>query len=351
VPRAGYGCSLKGMSRLPSLLGLALLSAAMLAAADGNLLELRGQVVDGARRSRPFRITLFSVGSTYSTSTLTYPGGEFRFRKLQPGNYTLSILRRGLGEVHRTIVVTASLADKKGVVRVTVPFSPAEAAQSGTSALVSRTQLSIPGKALNKYQEAVRRMSKHDTEGATRFFEEAVRIAPKYSAAWNALGVIAYQQAHFEEAESNFRKAAEAEPAAFDPQVNLGGVLLNLNRAEEALPYNQRAAQARPKDALSNAQLGMNYFSLGRTDQAEEYLKAAESIDPAHFSQPQWFLAAIYSERGDRSAAIRELRDLIEHHPDGSAAERARRALARLQRTPKSRTAPEVSAEAPSEHP
>jgi Tfp pilus assembly protein PilF len=339
------------MSRLPSLLGLALLSAAMLAAADGNLLELRGKIVDGARRSRPFRIILFSVETTYSTSTLTDPGGEFRFRKLNPGNYTLSILRRGLGEVHRTIVVTSSLADKKGVVRVSLPFSPAEAAESGTSALVSRRQLAIPGKARNKYQEAARRMSKRDTEGAKRFFEEAVGIAPQYMAAWNALGVIAYQQARFDDAESNFRKAAEAESAAFDPQVNLGGVLLNLNRPEEALPYNQRAAQARPKDALSNSQLGMNYFALGRTDQAEEYLKAAETIDPAHFSQPQWFLAAIYSERGDRDAAIAELRNLIKHHPDGNAAERARRALARLQRTPQSPSAPDVSAEGPSQHP
>jgi Tfp pilus assembly protein PilF len=347
MQRTGRGCSLKGMGRLVSLVVTALLGAAVLAGADGNLLELRGKIVDGALRSRPFRIILFSVESTYSTSTLTDPGGEFRFRKLKPGNYTVSILRRGLGEVHRTIVVTAGLADKKGVVRITLPFSPSEAVASGSGVLVSRTQLSIPGKARGKYLEAARHMSKHDSEGAKLCFEEAVRIAPKYSAAWNALGVIAYQQAHFEDAERNFRAAVEAEPGAFDPQVNLGGVLLNLNRPEDALQYNQKAAQARPKDALPNAQLGMNYFALGQKDQAEEYLKAAASIDPAHFSQPQWFLAAIYSERGDRSAAIQALRDLLEHHPDGSVGQRVRRALARLQRTPQPQDAIDSSDDPP----
>jgi Tfp pilus assembly protein PilF len=335
------------MSRLVSLVVTALVGAAVSAGADANLLELRGKVVDGAVRSRPFRITLFSVETTYSTSTLSDAGGEFRFRKLKPGNYTVSILRRGLGEVHRTIVMTAGLADQKGVVRITLPFSPSEAAESGSSALVSRTQLSIPGKARDKYQDAARDMSKHDSEGAKRCFEEAVRIAPKYSAAWNALGVIAYQQARFEDAESDFRKAAEVEPGAFDPQVNLGGVLLNLNRPEDALPYNLKAAQARPKDALPNAQLGMNYFALGQMDQAEEYLKAAASIDPAHFSQPQWFLAAIYSERGDRSAAIQALRDLLEQHPDGSVGQRVRRALARLQRTPQQQDEIDTSDDTP----
>lgn len=330
------------MTRLLDLVGLTFLGAALSTAADPNLLEVRGHIVDDARRPRPFSVTLFSVETSYSISTLTDPGGEFRFHKLRPGNYTLSILRRGLGEIHRTIVVTASLADKKGVVRVSLPFSPAEAASSGTSTLVSRSQLAIPGKARDKYQDAARRLAKHDSAGATRSLQEAVRIAPKYSAAWNALGVIAYQQAQYEEAEQNFRKAVEAEPGAFDPEVNLGGVLLNLNRPKEALPYNQKAAQARPKDALPNAQLGMNYFALGRANDAEEYLKMAANIDPAHFSQPQWFLAAIYASRGNRDAAMEELRDLIQHHPDGRIGERARRALARLERTLQIRVAPDV---------
>jgi Tfp pilus assembly protein PilF len=305
-------------------------------ATDSSLLQLSGKIVDEWSRVRTFRITLYSVDSAFSTYTLTDPDGEFHFRKLTPGNYTISVLRHGLGEIHRTIVVTASLADKKGVVRITLPFSSSEAAEGGSSALVSRNQLAIPGKARAKFREGARRMSKHDTQRARLCFDEAVRIAPKYSAAWNSLGVIAYLDGRFDDAESNFRKATEAEPGAFDPQVNLGGVLLNLNHPEEALKYNQKAEQVRPKDALANAQLGMNYFALGRADQAEGYLKEAESIDPAQFSQPQWFLAAIYSARGDLTAAIRELRDLIKRHPDGSAGQRARRALARLetQKTP-----------------
>jgi len=229
------------------------------------------------------------------------------------------------------VVVTRSLADGKGVVRINLRFSTSEAAESGSGALISRSQLAVAAKARGKYEEATRRMAKHDAEGATRLLQEAFEIAPGFAAAWNSLGVIAYQHSEYESAERNFRKAVEADPTAFDARVNLGGVLLNLNRAQDALPFNEKAAQQRPKDALANAQLGMNYFALGQADRAEEYLKAAENIDPSHFTQPQWFLAAIYVSRGDREAAIQELNRLIERHPDGESAERARRQIARLE--------------------
>ncbi len=324
------------------LLILVPLTAATLAAATDGKLDLRGKIVDGARRARPMRITVYGIASAYTETTLTDIGGEFRFHKLSPGPYSISMMRRGLGEVRRTVEVTASLADKKGVVRVTLPFSTAEAAASGNDALVSRNQLAIPAKARARYEEARQRMGKQDAEGARAKFEEAAQIAPQFSAAWNALGVLDYQQANYTAAEEHFRKAVETEPSSYEPQVNLGGVLINLNRPEDALAYNQRAAQARPQDALANAQLGMNYFALGRTDSAEQYLKAAERIDPAHFSQPQWFLAAIYARRGDREAAARELRDLLQRHPDGFIANRARRAIARLEAAPAPTTAAQV---------
>src|SRR5579871_1759583 len=124
------GCRLKGMGRAFRFLAAVLAGALLAPAADTGVLDLRGKILDENRRVRTFRVSLFSVETAFSTWTLTDPGGEFRFRKLNPGNYTLSIARRGLGEIHRTIVVTASLADKKGVVRIRLPFSPSEAAES-----------------------------------------------------------------------------------------------------------------------------------------------------------------------------------------------------------------------------
>jgi tetratricopeptide (TPR) repeat protein len=96
------------------------------------------------------------------------------------------------------------------------------------------------------------------------------------------------------------------------------------------LPFNQRAVRDRPEDALANAQLGMTYFKLDQFDQAEQYLLAAKRLDPAHFSQPQLFLAEIYARRGNRSAAIQELQALLTIRPDGPLSDSIRRNLAQL---------------------
>jgi len=294
-------------------------------------LELRGKVNYGAARFRFLRVTIFGVESNFTSATLTDPGGEFRFRDLSPGSYSLAITRRGLGEIRRSVVITPGLADQKGVVHVDIPFSPAEAALSRTAGLISKQQLAVPDKARNKYIEAEGRLTKHDTAGAIRLLEEALAIAPKYMAAWNYLGVLAYQRRDYPQAQEYFEKALGIEPNAYEPTVNLGGVLLARRQPQEALPYNLKAVEARPREALSQSQTGMAYFQLGQWEQAEQYLNTAKRLDPAHVSQPQLFLAEIYIRRGDRAAAVRELQDLLARRPDGQMADDLRRRIRRLQ--------------------
>jgi hypothetical protein len=90
--------------------------------------------------------------------------------------------------------------------------------------------------------------------------KRALKVAPQFSAAWNHLGTIAYQTGQYVEAEADFRKGLEADPDAYAPLVNLGGVLINLAKWGEALEYNRRAVLKRPNDSLANSQLGMAYF-------------------------------------------------------------------------------------------
>ena len=193
--------------------------------------------------------------------------------------------------------------------------------------MVSVGQLSIPDSARQKLLEAQKDLSRRDIEHATAHLKEAVEIAPKFAEAWNSLGVIAYQSHDYPQAEQNFRKALEADPGNWTPAVNLGGALLNLNRAEEALGYNQFAVKTHPNDALANSQLGMNYFQLGQMDKAEKYLTEAERLDPSHFSHPQLMLAEIYARRGDKPSTLRELHDFINRFPDSPTAAELRKKL------------------------
>lgn len=285
----------------------------------------------------PAETVVFLHGATapFEASIESDLSGRFRFRKLPAGTYTIAISTAARGQLQQTIELSPGTVDGKGRLDVLLHIDDerleSEGAR-GTSATVSATVLSIPDRAMKEYEESQRCLARRDSECATTHLLRAVGMAPRFVIAWNQLGVIAYQTRRYAEAEAHFRRALDADPAAFEPLVNLGGVLLNLGRPGEALDYNQQAAARRPNDALANSQLGLSYLELNDPDRAEKYLREAVRLDPAHFSHPQLALAQIYMKRGDRSAALAALRSFLEQHPDAPQAATVHRQIAGLMR-------------------
>ncbi len=189
---------------------------------------------------------------------------------------------------------------------------------------VSVRELAVPQKARDKYEDAQRKLARHDSEGARRKLDEAVALAPAYSAAWNALGVIT-------NSEADFRRAIDADPDNLDAILNLGGLLLKTGRAEEALGFSQRAAFTLSGDASAQAQLGMNCYQLGKLAEAEKALLTTKRLDPEHYTLPQLFLAEIYARRGEKSRAAQEITELLALRPDASLEATLRTTLAKLQ--------------------
>ena len=112
--------------------------------------------------------------------------------------------------------------------------------------------------------------------------------------------------------------------------MNLGGVLINLGKLEEALEHNLHAALRRPNDALANSQLGMTYFLTGSLDLSAKFLTIAKQLDPSHFSHPQLLLAEIHLRRNERSAAVDELEDFLKRHPDAPEAASVKAEITKL---------------------
>jgi Tfp pilus assembly protein PilF len=311
-------------------LGLLALAAVSVA---GQHLELRGEIKPAQRRAL---VVIDGATSPFTATTFSDSQGRFRFRKLAPGPYTVSVFVPGRGEVRQTVEVSPSLADSKGRTAVTVQFSPSSSSSSRAlerRGTVSVRELSIPNRARREYNEALKKLGRRDVAGAIRHLERAVELAPQFVSAWNNLGTIAYQSGRYEDAEKYFREALKHEPGAFAPVVNLGGVLLNLAKYEEALKYNRYAVQDQPQDALANSQLGLNYFFLDDQDRALKYLNFAKRLDPSHFSHPQLVVAEIYLQRGDRQAASKELKDFLLRHPDAPNAAEIREQIKRLTQT------------------
>ena len=291
--------------------------------------DLTGQLEPGRRAA----VTLFGTTSPFEATVLSDSSGHFHFHKLLPAAYMVAVYVPRLGEARQTAEVGPGTADSESRVFLMLHFKDADFHPIETprkTHTVSTRQLAIPPKAFRDYSDAQKDLSRHDVASAEKHLEESVKLAPQFSPAWNNLGTIAYQTARYPRAEECFREALKEDPTAFEPLVNLGGVLLNLGKLDEALVFNQRAVEARPNEPLANSQLGMTYFASGSFDLAVKYLEIARHLDPSHFSHPQLTLAEIYLRRGEKSAAAAVLEDFLTHHPDYPTAAKLRETIDKL---------------------
>ncbi|MGA1994307.1 MAG: tetratricopeptide repeat protein [Bryobacteraceae bacterium] len=274
----------------------------------------------------PAQVTLFGTAQPFAASAEADQDGRFRFKKIEAGSYTVAVLVAGRGEARRTIEVGPSMANPKRRVWLDLNFADSDfvLGEATRRQAVTATQLAIPDKAMRDYADARKALSRHDGEAAARSLEHAVELAPGFADAWNELGTIAYQTRRYGRAAECFRRALAADPGAYEPLVNLGGVLIGLHELEEALDDNLRAVLTRPNDPLANSQLGRTYFEVGNYDLALKYLTRTVSLDPAHFSTPQLVMAEIHLRRHDRRAAADDLENFLKYHPDWPRAAKMR---------------------------
>lgn len=277
--------------------------------------------------------TIQGVKTAYSANQPVYWDGKFKFKKLEPGSYVIVIYVPRIGEFRQTYSVGPSTADSKGRVKLLIPVMPSRATrlyQPKDRFTVDIKKLNIPEKARKEFEEARKKLSKGEKEEGLKHLRRAVEISPGFSAAWNNLGTVAYGDKDYEKAEEHFRESLKHDPTAFEPLVNLGGVLLNLKRYEDALKFNMEAVLMRPKDALANSQLGMNYHFLNDLDRAVQYLSEARRLDPGHYSNPQLALSEIFLKRRQPRAAAAELENFLKHHPDSPERAQIRSAIDKL---------------------
>ncbi|MFL6414098.1 MAG: tetratricopeptide repeat protein [Bryobacteraceae bacterium] len=291
---------------------LALLVPTLGVAATTSTFGVRGEILPHRMAS----VQLHAVSNPFSVSALAGPDGHFRFKNIQPGTYTLLVSSQLGGESRKTVEISAATADHRGQITLKVQAEEGSVNREGSGATITAREWQTPELALREYRQAQKRISKHDFDSARQCLRRAVEIDPRFAAAWNQLGTMAYQSQRYAEAETYFRRGLEADPRAYEPLVNLGGVLLNLGKLKDALKYNSDAARRRPQDALAHSQLGTAYAFAGQLDAAEKHLSLATHLDPDHFSHPQLLLAEVYARQNQPGRAADQLQDFLSKHPE-----------------------------------
>jgi len=183
----------------------------------------------------------------------------------------------------------------------------------------------------------VMRTNRHDLDGARVECERAIafekkrplmfkaaaviaktlfnsRIDCKYAIPHVNLGNVLKDQRKREEAIVEYKKAIELDPNYALPHNNLGNVLKDQQKREEAIVEYKKAIELDPNDALPHNNLGIALRDQGKDEEAiVEYKKAIE-LDPNH-ATPHNNLGIVLKGQGKTEEAIAEYKKAMKLDP------------------------------------
>ena len=156
---------------------------------------------------------------------------------------------------------------------------------------------------------------KGDIDAAIDSYRIAIEINPKYSEAYNNLGLAYRLKGDLEGAIAAFYKAIEATPNRAEPYSSLGLAFLNQGRNADAIKVLSRAIELDPRNQAATNNLGLAHARMGREDVAMEYFRRAMWYHPNH---PKAYcnMAQALINQGDVRGAIAHYHRALEIEPD-----------------------------------
>ena len=144
------------------------------------------------------------------------------------------------------------------------------------------------------------------------------------------MGALLEQQGNHAQAEAVFRKAAEINPEDGEAFINIGHVLYEQGRLQDAIDQLNQGLQRSPESAVGNFFLGSAYFKLRDADKAEPLLRRACTLDPMHMAPAHLQLANLYLQRREYEAAKVQLEIYLQLNPSAPQAPAIKKTLTDL---------------------
>jgi tetratricopeptide (TPR) repeat protein len=132
-----------------------------------------------------------------------------------------------------------------------------------------------------------------------RAFQTVLDLDPRDARAENNLGLILESEAKPNDALEAYRKAIEWQEVSprrsEQPYLNLGNLLLELDRTREAIAPLEKAVELGADNASCHLKLGMAYLRTNRLPEAQFELEKAERLEPEN-AAIHYQLARVYKQ-------------------------------------------------------
>jgi Flp pilus assembly protein TadD len=295
--------------------------------------SIRGRVVlpNGSSLSQAVRITAQNMRGT-PEAIFTDNQGQFEFRNLTPGDYTLEVE----GDRLQFEVTTERVQVLRGAPSVvTIALKEKSSAvgtkPAGNVVSVGEIGPDVPAKARKEFERASKSAREGKALEAIDHLRKAISIYPNFMMAHNDLGAELLVQGNLDEATTELQRAIQIDPKAFNPYLNLGVVLVRQKRFAEAADLLRKALSLESDSPDAKLYLGLALMGTNDLEGAERELKAAYNLGGSSYSLALFHLGEVYMNRGERALARQALETYLHNAPNAANAVQARKLISILQ--------------------
>ncbi len=151
----------------------------------------------------------------------------------------------------------------------------------------------------------------HDDE---RLWRDTIAKNPSAWLAHYNLGIVLAQQGKFDEAIASYEQALRYKPDDVETLDNLGAALNAQGRLAEAVTRWRQAVRHRPADAAAHNNLGIAYARQGDLDRAQREFKLSLMINPNDF-ESHANLGSVYLSQGRFAEAAEQFHAALRINP------------------------------------
>lgn len=334
-----------------SLLGSLLLSLVVITQAQagggvdttgtGGRNTLTGRLVfpSGQRADTRLKIKLESNGHG-DLSVLADGNGNFTFRALQGGSYTVVIEGGDFFEtVRESVYLDPPVVDPRtntAVGPLSRPYTVQiylRSKQDGAQAkagVLNAALASVPKAAVDLYEKGVQAGGRGETDTAIDDLKRAIELHPNFGLALNELGVQYLRKGQLDKASEVLTKVLQLTPEAAEPSLNYGIVLLQQKKFPEAEKQLRDAVKKNEHTYTAHLYFGITLIYVKNYVEAETELRKAITIGGPKASQAHYYLGGLYWQTGKHQQAADELETFLKLEPKAANADKLRTTIKEL---------------------
>ncbi|MFN0280125.1 MAG: tetratricopeptide repeat protein [Pyrinomonadaceae bacterium] len=311
---------------------------------NGGSHKIQGRIYGASGRRSDLmglKIRLVNISSN-ELSVISDGTGNFAFKNLVPGSYTVQIdSSETFEEVRENVTIddpgssnlstTIRVLGGAKIANVQVFLKPKQSRELRVALAVINAKLAaIPKPAVELYESAQRSINEKNDARAIDQLRSALSIHNEFSMAWNLLGQLLLKTDDAKGAIEAFRYAVKHDSSSAASNLNLGCALFNEKSFTEAEKYLMESLIINPTSYRGHYYMGLTQLKLARPDVAEQAFRKAIEVGDVQAGMAHYMLAGIYWSAKRYKEAATELEAYLKLEPKAKDAEKARASIAEL---------------------